>query len=58
MKTRLFLSLAITAALASCGKQEPVTGSKPVIRFGHFPNITHVQALVAHQLSRQGKRLV
>jgi NitT/TauT family transport system substrate-binding protein len=22
---------------------------------GHFPNITHVQALVAHQLSRQGK---
>src|SRR3954452_24786687 len=25
------------------------------VRFGHFPNITHVQALVAHNLSRQGK---
>ena len=25
------------------------------IRVGHFPNVTHVQALVAHSLSRQGK---
>ena len=25
------------------------------IRVGHFPNITHAQALVAHHLSRQGK---
>jgi NitT/TauT family transport system substrate-binding protein len=25
------------------------------IRMGHFPNITHVQGLVAHHLSRQGK---
>jgi NitT/TauT family transport system substrate-binding protein len=25
------------------------------LRVGHFPNITHVQALVAHGLSRQGK---
>src|SRR5256714_11770867 len=25
------------------------------IRVGHFPNITHAQALVAHALSRQGK---
>ncbi len=28
---------------------------KVVLRVGHFPNITHAQALVAHQLSRQGK---
>ena len=28
---------------------------KTVIRVGHFPNISHAQALVAHQLSRQGK---
>lgn len=56
MKTRtLITSLLALATLVSCGKQEPVAGSKPVIRFGHFPNITHVQALVAHQLSRQGK---
>jgi NitT/TauT family transport system substrate-binding protein len=26
-----------------------------VLRVGHFPNITHVQALVAHALTRQGK---
>src|SRR5438876_11845530 len=25
------------------------------IRVGHFPNITHVQGVVAHALSRQGK---
>ena len=30
-------------------------GEKTVIRIGHFPNITHVQGLVAHNLSRQGK---
>jgi NitT/TauT family transport system substrate-binding protein len=26
-----------------------------ILRVGHFPNVTHVQALVAHNLSRQGK---
>jgi NitT/TauT family transport system substrate-binding protein len=25
------------------------------LRVGHFPNVTHLQALVAHNLSRQGK---
>jgi NitT/TauT family transport system substrate-binding protein len=29
--------------------------SETRIRVGHFPNITHAQALVAHALSRQGK---
>src|SRR6266404_9714679 len=28
---------------------------KTVIRFGHIPNITHAQGLIAHNLSRQGK---
>ena len=28
---------------------------KVVIRFGHFPNITHAQGVVAHAFSRQGK---
>jgi NitT/TauT family transport system substrate-binding protein len=28
---------------------------KIVIRFGHFPNITHAQGVIAHGLSRQGK---
>jgi NitT/TauT family transport system substrate-binding protein len=27
----------------------------PVLRLGHFPNITHVQALVARNLERQGR---
>jgi sulfonate transport system substrate-binding protein len=29
--------------------------AQTTIRVGHFPNITHVQALVAHALSRAGK---
>jgi len=32
-----------------------VATERMVIRVGHFPNITHVQGLVAHNLSRQGK---
>jgi NitT/TauT family transport system substrate-binding protein len=32
-----------------------VATEKTVIRVGHFPNVTHVQGLVAHNLSRQGK---
>ena len=29
--------------------------AESTLRVGHFPNITHIQALVAHNLSRQGK---
>src|SRR6516162_10304192 len=32
-----------------------VAAEKTLVRVGHFPNITHVQGLVAHNLSRQGK---
>src|SRR5262249_58138473 len=28
---------------------------KITIRFGHFPNITHAQGVIAHALSRQGR---
>src|SRR5262244_3549992 len=28
---------------------------KTKIRFGHFPNITHAQGVIAHALTRQGK---
>jgi len=31
------------------------SAAQTTLRVGHFPNITHVQALVAHHLSRQGK---
>ena len=30
------------------------SAAQTMLRIGHFPNITHVQALVAHNLSRQG----
>ncbi|MGH8092609.1 MAG: ABC transporter substrate-binding protein [Chthoniobacterales bacterium] len=39
-----------TLCLQSAGAQEKTT-----IRFGHFPNITHAQGVIAHGLSRQGK---
>jgi NitT/TauT family transport system substrate-binding protein len=29
--------------------------AETVLRVGHFPNVTHIQGLVAHALSRQGK---
>jgi NitT/TauT family transport system substrate-binding protein len=32
-----------------------VRAEKVVLRVGHFPNVTHAQALVAHGLSRSGK---
>jgi NitT/TauT family transport system substrate-binding protein len=41
------------AALLLLG--ETVLGAGETIRVGHFPNVTHVQALVAHNFSRQGK---
>jgi NitT/TauT family transport system substrate-binding protein len=49
----VFASLS-SVLLAACSPSVK-PGAKPVVRIGHFPNITHVQALVAHQLSRQGK---
>src|SRR5712671_4294746 len=50
MKTILnSLALLLVAIAVSVGTD------KTVIRVGHFPNITHAQGLVAHNLSRQGK---
>ncbi len=55
MNRRHFLQLSAlsTASLAACSKT--VVSANSPVRFGHFPNVTHVQGLVAHQLSRQGK---
>lgn len=54
MNRRHFIaSLGAAAGLSACGKK-PVAADAP-LRFGHFPNITHIQGLVAHALSRQGK---
>jgi NitT/TauT family transport system substrate-binding protein len=46
-KLPLSILLSLAAAVSAFGETK--------IRVGHFPNITHVQALVAHALSRQGK---
>jgi sulfonate transport system substrate-binding protein len=43
-------ALLAASMLCRAASADPVT-----LRVGHFPNITHVQALVAHGLSRQGK---
>ena len=50
MKPNLFLvsMLCLFAQLVSAE-------DKTVIRFGHFPNITHAQGVIAHALTRQGK---
>src|SRR5947199_4205616 len=52
MKTKTVIAVIGTVALflQSARAQEKIT-----IRFGHFPNITHAQGVIAHALSRQGK---
>src|SRR5437016_12953534 len=51
MKTKVILVLA-SAILAM---HRASAEEKIVIRFGHFPNITHAQGVIAHALSRKGK---
>src|SRR6266403_2541741 len=52
MKTKTLIAVIGTLALflQAAGAEE-----KTVIRFGHFPNITHAQGVIAHALSRKGK---
>jgi len=50
MNTRMLLLMAVAVAWGAAN-----ASADTVIRFGHFPNVTHVQGLVAHHLSRQGK---
>src|SRR5262249_41861060 len=49
------LSWLILLSLVMGGAQIAIAQSKTVVRFGHFPNITHAQGVIAHALSRQGK---
>jgi len=52
----LTLTAAAGMALAGCNSHDQAGApGEVVLRVGHFPNITHVQALVANALSRQGK---
>lgn len=48
MRCGLFIFILLATALA--GRAE-----KLVVRVGHFPNVTHAQAVIAHGLARQGK---
>jgi NitT/TauT family transport system substrate-binding protein len=50
MKNKVFAALIAALVAQGASAQE-----KTVIRFGHFPNITHAQGVIAHALSRQGK---
>ena len=50
IKTLVAVIGALALLLRIAGAEE-----KTVIRFGHFPNITHAQGVIAHALSRQGK---
>src|SRR6266436_9983813 len=52
MKTKTLIAVIGTLALFV---QAVRAEEKTVIRFGHFPNITHAQGVIAHALSRQGK---
>jgi NitT/TauT family transport system substrate-binding protein len=47
----LMIALGIVGWVTQIGAAE----QKTIIRFGHFPNITHAQGVIAHALSRQGK---
>jgi NitT/TauT family transport system substrate-binding protein len=52
MKRLLLASLAtVLTSVAGLFAAE----QKTIIRFGHFPNITHAQGVIAHAFSRQGK---
>jgi NitT/TauT family transport system substrate-binding protein len=53
----MLLAIKITATLGMLlfSASSATAEEKTVIRFGHFPNITHAQGVIAHALSRQGK---
>jgi len=46
---------ALLAAPALLAVRPLRAAGETVLRVGHFPNVTHVQGLVAHALTRQGK---
>ena len=50
MKTKITAIIGMFLLSQLVGAQEKTT-----IRFGHFPNITHAQGVIAHALSRQRK---
>lgn len=51
---RIIIS-AVALLLAACTDREQAADGSVELRIGHFPNITHVQGLVAHHMSRTGQ---
>jgi NitT/TauT family transport system substrate-binding protein len=51
---KIKIAAVVTVAFALCAQMASAE-EKTVIRFGHFPNITHAQGVIGHALSRQGK---
>jgi ABC-type phosphate/phosphonate transport system substrate-binding protein len=54
---QIAIALAILCRAILASETPSATAQKgpaEVIRIGHFPNITHAQALIAHQMSRSG----
>ncbi len=47
--------LALFFLQSACHRAPEASNGQVTLRVGHFPNITHAQALVASQMSRQGK---
>jgi NitT/TauT family transport system substrate-binding protein len=52
MKTKIIFTFLSSIFLCT---QTAISAEKTILRFGHFPNITHAQGVIAHALSRQGK---
>ena len=49
------LSVALILFALSGWSSDLSAQAKTAIRFGHFPNITHAQGVIAHAMSRKGK---
>src|SRR5204862_3356404 len=48
-------TLIVSLSAIACSAQFVSAENKTAIRFGHFPNITHAQGVIAHALTRQHK---
>ncbi len=55
MQFRFMNRIILTVAIAALAGSSVQAGDKLILRFGHFPNITHAQGVIAHAMSRQGK---
>jgi NitT/TauT family transport system substrate-binding protein len=56
MKTiESIFAVAVAALVVACGDPRTSASAGLVLRVGHFPNVTHAQALIGHALSNERK---